>query len=91
MNLAPITRIKGTELYQLTTDTTECPYNIVKENPTKQYFYDMNYKDEPRKSKKRKNREFQERTQKVMNVSQGNYFQFYFLIRKRVIRKDQSV
>ncbi|XP_065207734.1 CWF19-like protein 1 [Planococcus citri] len=74
MNVKPLKYMRDYELYQLTTDTTECPFSFEDDVKHQQYFYDMNYRDRGDKNRKRKNRneEFELRKQKVMNVSQDD-------------------
>lgn len=76
LNLTPLNSIRDYELYQLTTDTTECPYMFDEDGKNQQYFYDTNYKGNSEKNRKRKskNEVFQQRLQKVMNVSQSKCF-----------------
>lgn len=78
MNVTPLKYMRDYELYQLTTDTTECPYSFEEDDKPQQYFYDMNYRDRGDKNRKRKNRneEFELRKQKVMNVSQGTIMNY---------------
>lgn len=64
--------MKDTSLNQLTTDTTECPYTAEVEK-SQQFFYDMDYEKTSSKGTKRKqkNQDFQQKLQKVMNISQS--------------------
>ncbi|KAK7582510.1 hypothetical protein V9T40_013955 [Parthenolecanium corni] len=72
LNLTPLIRMKDTSLNQLTTDTTECPYTAEVEK-SQQFFYDMDYEKTSSKGTKRKqkNQDFQQKLQKVMNISQS--------------------
>ncbi|XKL66608.1 hypothetical protein PGB90_010028 [Kerria lacca] len=75
MNLIPLPHMKDLELYTLTTNTTECPYNIKNENSVQQFFYDMNFQNETEKKFKRKNNkntDFQHSNPKIMKVSQDD-------------------
>lgn len=58
----------------MTTDTTECPYTAEVEK-SQQFFYDMDYGKTSSKGTKRKNKnnDFQQKIQKVMNISQSKF------------------
>lgn len=69
-NLTPIDKMKTSELYQMTSDQTDCPYpkNMTRPNleDGKQYFYDMNAQED-NKSQKRKKRNDSESERKKMS------------------------
>nr|CAD7456044.1 unnamed protein product [Timema tahoe] len=80
-NLEPIDKMLAKELYQQTTDQTECPYsgnmlsphiNKKPEEPT-QFFYDMNHSDDGdnRRKRSRKNDDGPERKQRPVFDQDG--------------------
>lgn len=69
-SLTPIDQMKKSELYQMTSDQTDCPFSKIMTRPNleegKQYFYDMKAPDD-KKSQKRKHRNDSESEKKKMN------------------------
>lgn len=86
--------MKDLELYTLTTNTTECPYNIKNENSVQQFFYDMNFQNETEKKFKRKNNkntDFQHSNPKIMKVSQGKILNTFICSElRKILLKNKS-